>query len=214
MIMSRALGQKSTKRVIPRQTTWEIIESLNVRNAAMVAMLHLTGGRDGEVLALTREDLRREEDFMMVNLLTEKRQEKDIHRLIPVPLCDEFMEPVAKYVHTVKSGLLFPITTTRCWQICKEHGFHPHEWRHTRLTEVAPYFANDMDIDRFAGWKFPGMKATYVHLRMDHLKDPLRCCSYLSDTTKKDRWLKALKLAPIDSEIWKKYPQYRPYGYA
>lgn len=211
--MSRAMGQTSSARVIPRKTVWELIDQSDTRNAAMIALLYLTAARKGELIQLTRDDLFREEDFMMINLPIEKRKVKNLIRCLPVPLYDEFMEPVNKYIKTVKTGRLFPITGARVWQITKAMGFFPHEFRHSRLTEVSAYFANDMDIDRFAGWKFPGMKSIYVHLRMDHLKDPLLVCSFMSDTTKGDVWLQKLKMVPQGSAIWQKYPQHSPYSH-
>lgn len=171
--MSRKKGQTYKPKALTREQIAGIINHLtNLRDKALVALIFLTGSRKSEILGVKKSDFRYEKDFLIVKLPILKRG-KDLTKIIPIPLIDPFTKYITQYLNKIE-GKLFDITPQRVWQILIDVGVRPHELRHSRLTEIATYMPSDVEIYRFAGWKLPGMEDTYLHLRYEQLKEPLR----------------------------------------
>jgi len=173
--MPRRKGQTFKPRALSREQINEVIAKLPfIRDKALVALTFLLGARISEVLNVKVSDITKEGDFLIFDTIVKKRKEQ-IMRKVPVPLEDPLARYVVEWLEYVKEGKLFDITPQRAWQIMKKVGISPHELRHSRITELAPY-VSAVSLSKFAGWRIKGLGEIerYVHLRYEDYIEPLR----------------------------------------
>lgn len=107
----------------------------------------------------------------VVRLITLKR-EKGVPRNIPVPIVDPLAPLFLKAVKEME-GKLFPLSRQRVWYLFRRAGIYDfyrdemvpkNPLRHSRLSELSNYL-NELQVNRFAGWRIKGTADHYLHLR-------------------------------------------------
>ena len=109
----------------------------------------------------------------VVKLFTLKRK-KRVPRNIPIPVVDPIAPLFVDAVHMMEDRL-FPISRQRTWYLLERAGVYDfykelgemvpkNPLRHARLSEVSNYL-NELQVNRFAGWKIKGTADHYLHLR-------------------------------------------------
>ena len=156
-VMPRALSRLELHRIL------EDASLRSERDAALIATTFLTAGRISEVLAVRYSDVALvEEDVLVVRMPVLKRK-KEIWKMIPIVREDPFSDYMWDYVLASEGPeRIWPIDRTTAWRICRRYGFHPHELRHSRLTELSQFMTEDV-LKSFAGWKIKSMAGYYLH---------------------------------------------------
>lgn len=151
--------------------------SQSARDRALFCCLYLTGARINEVLSLTRDQFKEEENhgkqFLVIyNVLTLKRRDNKVRR-IDILISKEklFIDPLFAWLNLINDGdRLFDIKRARAWQIIRTFGTFPHFLRHTRSTHlIQDYKFNAYELKEYHAWKRLVTGENYVSLYGDFL---------------------------------------------
>jgi len=153
-------------RALSRLELAEILERASLRSerdAALIAGTFLTAARISEILGLRVDDIATIGDIMLVQLrILKRRGDKEVRKVIPIEAEDPFAPYFWDYALEAEGPLVFKMDRTTAWRICRRYGFHPHELRHSRLTELGQYMPESV-LKAFAGWKIKGVVGIYLH---------------------------------------------------
>ncbi|HEY4700144.1 MAG TPA: hypothetical protein VIH27_07270 [Nitrososphaerales archaeon] len=170
------------KRIVSLAAEAGKTEITGQRDEALVCALFLTGGRVGEVVrspyaGLLKENVIVKEDeglllFQNVRILKKykkvegyvdeqgkkhwKTQRVSAYRVFPVPLNEPLVPKFLDYCATIKEGLLFPICTTRAYQIVEvlDPSIWPHWFRSQRAAQLALEYGWELyTLMEFFDWK-------------------------------------------------------------
>lgn len=155
----------------------------NSEHRTLIVLAYLTGGRIREVLSLKRGQLRTEDKsgrrvlsiYHMLNEKNKKRKSKTF--FIPIDKEGDLVETIIPYLNTRgKNDSLFNFKSRqRAWQITRKYGFHPHIFRHYRLTHlVTIYNFSDRMLVEFAGWKDSAPGHYYIQLRSEDMLEKMK----------------------------------------
>jgi site-specific recombinase XerD len=198
----RRTTEQITKNNTPEQLLYSIQQLDNLRDAALVSFIYLTGCRISEVvgkvkdkayskvinetsldiLPLKVEDVVRQTDdiILIQNVPCLKHRNKLPRRNIPLKLSSHddrpFIDIFMAYFNTLAPGQsLFDITRQRCWQIInKKLGLYTHFLIHERCTElVAKRGLTDLYLKQLRGWKDTRPAEIYAHLKWQDLAEKL-----------------------------------------
>ena len=168
-----------------RQELLDILEVASIRSdrdAALIATTFLTAGRISEVLAVRYGDvLPIEDDVLVVRMPVLKRKRKDVFKMIPIVKEDPFSPYMWDYVLEGEDleTRIFRMDRSTAWRICRRYGFHPHELRHSRLTELGQFMTEDV-LKSFAGWAIESMACYYLHYGWYHFLPYVRKAAELA----------------------------------
>lgn len=163
----------STERPIPtRKGMLKIIQKApNIRNKALFSILYWSGRRISEILALTRNDIRKRkmEDGRMVFVarfkILKKKKELWIDTIVPQnPITELFYEYIYFLDRAQFTGKLFPITSQRVRQICTQMipDTKLHWFRHVRCTHLGEDYTEG-ELMAYMGWDSLSTAKTYIH---------------------------------------------------
>ena len=172
---------KDVRLALSRAEIETQLQGAKLRDKALIKLAFLTAARVSELVELKPEDLRVEEDFLIVEIATRKNPEEPV-RAIPIPLDDPWVHDILAWLEEVKksdSAWLFPgrgrerhLTDRAVRKIISKYGLGwPHRLRHSRLTELARKGASDQKLTKFAGWSDSRPAKFYIHLDWRDLRD-------------------------------------------
>jgi integrase len=177
-------GQKTKMPDVPSRG--ELITKLNsiydLRDKTLCSIAYLTAGRVREILSIYKGDITKTKryghEWLMINMEREKVTDKKFHRkIIPINIEKEkdFVKPILEYLEIYKGDKLFNITPQRAWQLIKRYfGFHPHFFRHIRLTHlVTVYDFSEQELMQYAGWTTSNPSKYYIQLKYTDLMKKL-----------------------------------------
>lgn len=150
-------------------------EGKDLRIASLVAFLWLAGCRISEALAVKREDVKMDEDYVYVTITPLKQltktKEGTKKRLIPVSL----VFPRRKTIFTrliIRQALatemghsLWDMVRETAWRhiVALNPKVYPHIFRHSRATHLADKGIGDDQMKRWMGWSpKSNMPSTYI----------------------------------------------------
>ena len=171
-------------RALSRRELLDILEVASIRSdrdAALIATTFLTAGRISEVLAVRYGDVFCPEEGVMVLRMPILKRRKELFKMIPIVREDPFAGFMWDYVLTGEDleARIFRMDRSTAWRICKRYGFHPHELRHSRLTELAQFMTEDV-LKSFAGWAIKSMARYYLHYGWYHFLPYVRRAAQLA----------------------------------
>lgn len=149
---------------------------IDERSRALFAVVYLTAGRIGEVVALEEPQIKSIDIggvpiLLFENMRNEKNQRKQFKTLpVRTDECPFLCQCISSYLVTRKGKRLFDFyTTRRANQLLVDAvGINPHYIRHIRLTHLAqrltPY-----QLLKFAGWTDISMVDRYIEFRWQDL---------------------------------------------
>jgi integrase len=155
----------------------------NSEHRTLIVLAYLTAGRIKEILSLRRGQIRTEEKngrrvLAIYHMLNEKNKKKKTKTFfIPIDKEGELIETIIPFLNTKeKDDKLFNFNSRqRAWQITKMYGFHPHIFRHYRLTHlVTIYNFSDRMLVEFAGWKDSAPGHYYIQLRSEDMLEKMK----------------------------------------
>lgn len=166
--------QKKSKNVFSYEEIKEHLSLIPILTyRAWCSALYATGGRINEVIKLTKNDLRKEENFLLISLWTEKNK-KHPTRILPIPLDKEkwLTDPIITLAEVIPSMRLFNFSDRWGREIVHRYfDCHPHFLRHCRLTHLVSLFQADaFRLQLWAGWSSPTPANAYVHLNWQDTK--------------------------------------------
>lgn len=153
--------------------TLEEVEKLiqtadNPRDKALVSFLYESGCRISELLNIKLKDVKFEEDYALVNVMG-----KTGNREIPISKSIPLLKTWLNYYDSKdKEAYLFPLGYIGVSKILRklfkragiDKPFNPHQFRHSRATELAKSLT-EAQMKQFFGWvQGSNMASVYVHL--------------------------------------------------
>lgn len=133
--------------------------------------MYWSGRRISEVLALTRNDVRKRkmEDGKMVWIvrfkILKKKKDKWIDTIVAQNPITELFNEYIRFLDQVQfTGKLFPRTSQRVRQIFKkmEPGVKLHWFRHVRCTHLGEDYTEG-ELMAYMGWDSLSTAKTYIH---------------------------------------------------
>ncbi len=170
-------GKQMKDNVISKVELMAIVkEARHPRSQAFYTVLYESGCRKGEILGLKIRDIQFGEQYSIIHV-SGKTGERTLALVDSVPFLRSWLQvhpdrtPEQYVFVTNKLGKLKQMseetTITTLRNCCKRAGIrmiHPHQLRHTRLTELAESGIPEFDLKEVAGWTPSStMAATYLH---------------------------------------------------
>lgn len=152
------------------------------RDAALLALMYLTGGRVSEIVkSIKRGDFRlgtkANMEVLTITMPNEKSK-KVTSKTLPVIISQDkpLVDIIMGYANSFQEDIpIFNITRQRAWQITTKYGYNPHFMRHMRLTHlVTMYEFNERLLIRFAGWTDSRPASHYMELNVGDLVDKMK----------------------------------------
>lgn len=167
------------KRKIPaiKEVEDMLLRPLPTRERVMGCLLYLTGARVGELIQIRKRDLEiKEKDgqkIFVIRLHTEKNKSQPL-RILAFTLKSYkwCIEPIVKYsVNFDEKDRIVPYSSRYVRKIVQKFWkFHPHHWRHIRLTHmVTVHGFRGEKLRQFAGWSDDRPAKIYVHLSWEDI---------------------------------------------
>lgn len=154
--------------------TLEEVEKLiktadNPRDKALISFLYESGCRISELLNIKLKDVKFEEDYALVNVMG-----KTGNREVPISKSIPLLKTWINYYDSGKDkeAYLFPLGYVGVSKILRklfkraeiDKPFNPHQFRHSRATELAKSLT-EAQMKQFFGWvQGSNMASVYVHL--------------------------------------------------
>lgn len=148
----------------------KLIEVANSpRNKLLISLLYESGCRISELLNIRIKDINFEEDYAMINVMG-----KTGNRSIPISKTIPLLTTWLNYYEDKdnKEAYLLPLSYANTSKILKrtfkragiDKPCNPHQFRHSRATELANKLT-EAQMKQFFGWtQNSGMAGVYVHL--------------------------------------------------
>lgn len=202
--------------------TQEEIEKLievanNPKDKAMISVLYDLGCRISEFLNIRLKDITFEQDYAMVNVMG-----KTGNRSVPISKSVPYLKAWLNYSKITegkdKEAYIFDIKYNTIMDKLKtlferagiDKPFNPHQFRHSRATELAKQLT-EAQMNQFFGWtQASRMASTYVHLSGRDLIPKLiieskkQKCFKCGSENPMDLKFCSKCLSPLDSKEFKK----------
>ena len=164
-------------------------EGKDLEIASLVAFLWLAGCRISEALAVKREDVKMDEDYVYVTITPLKQwtktKEGTKKRLIPVSLV--FPRKKTIFTRLMIEQTLATVVGHNLWDMARETAWrhivalnskvYPHIFRHSRATHLADRGLGDAQMKRWFGWSpksnMPSVYISHSKLQMSKIGDLL-----------------------------------------
>ena len=167
------MGKITTEReddVMPYSEVEFMIDSTNdMKMRSLIAFLYLTGCRISEALAMKREKIWFDDEFMVVDVKVLKR--KNFSHIIKISNKAPFITNIIKWLNTLQlKDKIWHFSDNKnsarvmAWRELKKINSKtwPHLFRHTRMTNLAMMGATDVQLMVWAGWSDSRPAGVYV----------------------------------------------------
>lgn len=149
--------------IIDRKELETAFHSENPRDVSFLIFLYLTGCRISEALGVEHKDIWIEDDYLFTRITVSKRREREFRHVLKFSMKSPFISHLISW-WKIKNGKLWGMSRTTGWRIVKRWNpnYKPHDFRHTRLTNLAIKGATEMQLKQWAGWKTVAPARIYV----------------------------------------------------
>jgi len=176
------MGQRYKEVPTYQEMPHKLCESIAPPIQKLAKAIYYTAARAGELVQIKAKHVWEEDDFVKVNLMTEKNKHQT-SRIIPICKSVE-PEGAALYLSLAENKdpneYLFPkspgIQMDSYLRVMRrdfneEYNVAPHFFRHCRLTHMVTRFDyNSHELVQYAGWTDERPAKYYVHLRTEDLE--------------------------------------------
>jgi integrase len=154
-----------------------------LRDKALIAILYLTGARPGEIClnkkvneGLKKGDIQISGNYVIFKIKTLKLGKHGKNkgkflideRELEIPKEVPFMNYILRWRHRALNSFMFPISTTRAWQIVHDlsgERFTPYNFRHSSMTKLRKAGASKDELQEIKGARDVRSVEPYLHAK-------------------------------------------------